>query len=538
MTDGAGKRSDFRVLGPLEIWHDGRQLSVSGAKQRALLALLLLHANEVVSSDRLVDALWPSDSLDDGRAALRVRMSQLRKALPAAIVTTQAPGYVLRALPDEIDLRRFERLAEQARRALGRGDAAASASLSKQALALWRGRALEEFAFEEFAQAAINRLEELRLAVEELHVEADLALGKSAELVPQLSDLVTRHPLRERLRLFLMLALYRSGRQADALACFQDARRDLLDGLGIEPGAALRDLERAILRHDPALLGPATQPAVDSRPRSTIVVAADADGDDLVDLGGALVDRPSCELILIRLVRDGSELASAASWTREQADALGERGIQTRVVSFTSARRGEDLVRLACEQEVDLVLAAAPESLLVDGVLDADALALLSGAPCDVAFAVPRRPSEGGGIVVPFSGVEHDWAAVELAAWMAAATGSRLHLVGADARRDRRDASRLLSLASLAIQRALGVTADPVLAAPGEDGVLAAAADASFLVVGLSDRWAREGVGPARLRLAREARATTLLVRRGLRPGRLAPHGALTRFTWSVAVRA
>ena len=242
---------EFRILGPLEVVGDGRPLSIGGGSQRALLALLLLHANEVVSSDRLMDELWTGKPPGSGVAALQVRISQLRKALgrDAVRVETKPPGYVLRVAQDELDLSRFSRLLEEAD---GADPAVASGKLG-EALALWRGAPLADLAYESFAQAAIGRIEELRLAALERRIDADLALGRHAELVGEVEELAARHPLRERLHGQLMLALYRSGRQAQALEAYQLTRRALVDGLGIEPSPALQELEQAILRQDPEL---------------------------------------------------------------------------------------------------------------------------------------------------------------------------------------------------------------------------------------------------------------------------------------------
>src|SRR5919197_2097966 len=229
---------EFRVLGPLEVLDDGRVLELGGQKQRTLLAVLLLHANEVVSQDRLIDALWEERPPETAQKALQVYVSQLRKTLGRDRVLTKAPGYLLSVKEGELDLDRFRALVE-------------TGELEK-ALALWRGPPLADFAYREFAQGEIARLEELRLACLEGRIEGDVADGRHAELVGELEALVKKHPLREGLRAQLMLALYRSGRQAEALDAYQDARRALVDELGIEPGRQLRDLHQQILNQDPA----------------------------------------------------------------------------------------------------------------------------------------------------------------------------------------------------------------------------------------------------------------------------------------------
>lgn len=252
---------DFRILGPLEVTAGDRLLALGGPRQRALLAVLLLHANEVVSTDRLIDALWGDSPPDTAHKALQGNVLALRKALEPdrkpdeawGRLVTQPPGYLLRVEPRDLDLERFEELAAEGRAALQGGDPARAAVLLREALGLWRGPPLADVAFEAFAQAEVTRLEEARLAGLEERIEADLALGRDAELVGELESLVAREPLRERLRGQLMLCLYRCGRQADALACYRHGREALVEGLGIEPGPALRELEQRILRQDPSL---------------------------------------------------------------------------------------------------------------------------------------------------------------------------------------------------------------------------------------------------------------------------------------------
>ncbi len=247
---------EFRILGPLEVLHDGRQVDLGSAKQRALLAMLLLHPNEVVSIDRLIEALWEDDAPETGRKALQVYVSQLRKALGKERIATRSPGYRIQVEAEEVDLIRFERLV--------------AAGQAREALSLWRGPPLADFAYHRFAESEIERLEELRLACLEDRIEADLAAGRHAVVVGELEALVSRHPLRERLRGQLMLALYRSGRQAEALEVYQDARRALVDELGIDPSRELRELEQAILRQDPALdLETAAEPVHAAPPQPT-----------------------------------------------------------------------------------------------------------------------------------------------------------------------------------------------------------------------------------------------------------------------------
>jgi DNA-binding SARP family transcriptional activator len=215
---------DFAIFGPLEVRDGGAPIAVGGAKQRGLLALLLLNANEVVSSDRLIDELWGGQPPATAGKALQVYVSGLRKALGRDRIATAPPGYRLAVERDELDLERFERLAVRGRSALEEGDPRSARELLDAALSLWRGPALADFAYEPFARLEAERLEERRLAALEERLEADLRLGRHGELVAELGRLVAEHPLRERLRGQLMVALYRSGRQADALAAYRSAR--------------------------------------------------------------------------------------------------------------------------------------------------------------------------------------------------------------------------------------------------------------------------------------------------------------------------
>jgi DNA-binding SARP family transcriptional activator len=528
---------EFRILGSLEAWDEGRELSLGGLRPRALLALLLLRPNEVVPTDRLIDELWGEDSPEDAAAALRVNVSRLRKVLPRDVLATRTPGYLVRIEPDMLDLHRFERLVEEGRGLLVRGLAADASERLHEALALWRGPALVDFAYESFAQAAITRLEEVKLAALELRIDADLVLRRHDELVGELEALVAEYPLRERFRRYLMTALYRSGRQAEALDAYQDARRALVDGLGIDPSTALQELERAILRQDPALDLKAPAPAREVAERSILVAITDeARVEALLAVAEPLVRHAPRVMILARLVPDADELRSTSAWLEERRSSLAPRGVVARAASFTSTAPGEELARLATELDVELLLTDAPDELLAEGAPDAQLAVVLEETPCDVALLVPRDTTPTGPVLVPFGGAEHDWAAVELGACFADANQAPLRLAGAAAvpERGKRDASRLLSHGALAVQRVLGISAEPLLTPPGEEGMLAASRDAGLLVVGLSTRWHREGLGPARLRLAREAAPPTLLVRRGLRPGGLAPPAALTRFTWSI----
>lgn len=243
----------YRILGPLELEDRDRAVALGPRKQRVLLLCLLVHANEVVSTDELIEALWGADPPKSAPKLLQVYVSQVRQALDGVALETRAPGYVLRVESGQLDARQFEDTFAEGRDALVSGNAALAASLLRRALGLWRGPALHDIAYEPFALAEARRLEELRLVCDETRLAAELELGSHAKVLPELEALAHRHPLREEARRLLMLALYRGGRQSDALTEYRDAVRQLRDELGLEPAAELRALERAILTHDSSL---------------------------------------------------------------------------------------------------------------------------------------------------------------------------------------------------------------------------------------------------------------------------------------------
>ncbi len=267
---------EFRLLGPLEVADAGRSVAVGGGKRRSLLAVLLIHPNQVVSAERLIDELWGERPPATAAKSVHVYVSQLRKELgPAAgtrnggdVLLTRGNGYVARVGPRDLDTLRFEALLADGRRALAGGDPARASIKLAQAMGVWRGPPLADFAYEPFAQPEIARLEELRLVALEARIEADLALGRHAEVVGELEGLVAAHPLRERLRGQLMLGLYRCGRQAEALQAYRDGRSLLVSELGLEPGPELRALEAGILAQSPDLAAPevAAAPRRDTPP--------------------------------------------------------------------------------------------------------------------------------------------------------------------------------------------------------------------------------------------------------------------------------
>ena len=241
---------EFRVLGPLEVIDDGAQLPLGGPRQRLVLAHLLLDANRVVPTDRLIDRIWGDEPPDAARSALFAYVSRLKKLLGSSRIQARPPGYIVLANSDELDSLHFIDLAAQARRV---EDPAARMSRLSEALELWRGDPLSDLAEHEALRPALTRLQELRMTAAEDHAEAQLALGQHRSAVPALEALVGENPLRERLWSLLMLALYRSGRQADALAAFHRARTILAEELGIDPSPDLRHLHEQVLNQDSAL---------------------------------------------------------------------------------------------------------------------------------------------------------------------------------------------------------------------------------------------------------------------------------------------
>jgi YVTN family beta-propeller protein len=281
---------EFRVLGPLEVVEHGQPLALGGPKQRALLAILVLRRGDVVSADRLIDLLWGERPPATAAKTLQGYVSHLRKALGDGVLLTRSGGYLLAAKSEQVDAEQFEAPVADARDALAAGDAARARELLVSALALWRGEPLADLAYERFAGGEVARLEEARLAALEDRIEADLALGRHRAVVGELEALVVVHPNSERLLGQLMLALYRSSRQVEALEAYRRGHRALRDGFGLEPGPELRALEQRILTQDAALAPPAPRRLRDGGPpRGWMVLALLGTAILAASIAGAVV---------------------------------------------------------------------------------------------------------------------------------------------------------------------------------------------------------------------------------------------------------
>jgi predicted ATPase/DNA-binding SARP family transcriptional activator len=345
------------LLGPVEVTEGETGMPLGGAKDRALLALLAVHAGRVVSDDRILEELWGDALPDNPSNALQKRVSQLRKAIGASRIARHGEGYLLDVTADEVDALAFEARVVEGRKAVAAGDMGTASALLADALELWRGPALAEFADLSFARSEAGRLEELRLSALEDRVESDLALGRHGSLPGELSALVADHPLRERLRGQLMLALYRAGRQADALRAYADGRAVLIEELGLDPGPELRALEAAILAHDLALAAPPPPGAAGGNLRAPLTSFVGRDAE--------------LALVLDRLAHH-------------------------RLVTLTGPG-GAGKTRLATE--VGAVVAAA----VAGGVWLVELAPLIDGVavPDAVAAAVGARETSGGGLSVP-----------------------------------------------------------------------------------------------------------------------------------------
>jgi YVTN family beta-propeller protein len=310
---------NFRILGPLAVYDDeGRAVDLGGRQQRLVLAMLLLHRNEVVSVDRLIEVVWGERAPANAVKNVQVHVSRLRKALEAesrsggsesrnGIVRTRPTGYVLEVAPGELDIDDFQRLVEEGRRALAAGEPERAGTTLREALALWRGAPLADFTYESFAQSEVGRLDELRLGAVEERIDADLALGRHDDVTAELQGLVADHPLRERLRGQLMLALYRSGRQGDALRVYEEARRTLAEELGLEPSESLQRLQRAVLTDDDSALSAAVllapRPQTARVGRALLPILTGRRGI-LLGVGGALLLAAALAVAVLEVTRD------------------------------------------------------------------------------------------------------------------------------------------------------------------------------------------------------------------------------------------
>ena len=456
---------DVRILGPLEVLDDGRTVPLGGVKQRALLGLLLLHPNETLSTDRLIDELWGERTPGSAAKAVHARVARLRRALAgengsatADLLVTRERGYELKLDPESLDSHRFERLVAEGRSELAAGRQERAVSALERALSLWRGAPLADLSYERFAQSEIARLEDLRVMALEQLIEAKLALGRHADVIGQLETLIAQHPYREALRAQLMLALYRCDRQADALQAYQNGRRTLIEQLGIEPGERLRELERAILAQDPALALPALETA-ELPPElgaETLLAGRDAELDWLREhwrraRGGAgrlvlvagetgmgktrlaaelavEVHRDRCE---VRYVAGGGppDAASAALEPARDAgppmllvlDDVDHAGVALRAALGTLVDGLAALPVLVLATAADPALAPAPSAgaLLVLRPLEVDAVhtvaRLYAGAVDDVEIPVERLAAASGGVPRRVHRAAGEWARREAA---------------------------------------------------------------------------------------------------------------------------
>ena len=375
-----------RILGPFQLEEGGRRITIGGLRQRAVLASLVLHANEVVPSEQLLVDLWGEDSPPSAANALQAAISRVRRVLPPGRLITKAPGYSLRIFPEELDVSQFEQLISEGREALSAGAAGQAARTLSQALSLWQGPALADFRYEPFAQAEIARLEELHLTCLEERIEADLALGSASVLIPELRQLVGEHPVRERFRGQLMLALYRDGRQTEALEVYREFRSVLQEELGLDTTPLLRELEAAILRHD-AMLSPASTTTVAPLARRPVTVlcvvrhVASSSGTGLDPEAHEAVNTYSVSRLTAILERHGGKLAISAG--ERLAGVFGAASVHEDD-ALRAARAGLE-ARSALAAEADLLLRRYGASLECRfGVATAEALV---GGPGPLRFA-------------------------------------------------------------------------------------------------------------------------------------------------------
>src|SRR5829696_525248 len=373
----ADYRTEYRLLGPLEVVHRGEAVPTGGQRKRAVLARLLLEANRTVSVDALVDALWGEHVPSTAVKMVHIYVSQLRKVLPSGVLQTRPPGYLLEVAPEAVDLLRFERLRKEGREALAGGDAVTAAERLTAACALWRGPALAEFS-EPFAAATAAYLDELRLVAVEDRVEAELALGRHRDVAGELQALVASHPLRERPRRQLMLALYRQGRHAEALTAFQELRAALRDDLGIDPSASLAELQYRILNQDPALDHASAAPAP-SHPVPVPVPEPPA--------GDMFVGR-AAELVRLEQALDGATAGHGATALIAGLAGIGKTRL-TGELAERARRRGATVLTGRC---IDLVGAALPYFPIAEALRPLRGTAALDGLQ-ELSCLLPGSPA-------------------------------------------------------------------------------------------------------------------------------------------------
>jgi DNA-binding SARP family transcriptional activator/tetratricopeptide (TPR) repeat protein len=386
---------EFRILGPLEVVEDGRPLPLERRRMRALLAFLLLHANHAVSADRLIDEVWGPEPPKTAGASLQNYVSRLRKAIGAEAIVSQPPGYVLRIDPEWFDLARFERLTSEAR---GTGPRERAEKL-RAALALWRGPALDDLAFEPFARDEVGRLEEARLAALEDCIDAELEVGPGGDLVSELEELVEQHPLRERFSAQLMRALYLAGRQADALAVFQDARVALTEELGLEPGEELRSVQQAILRQDASLVPAeeASSAALANRRTVTVLVCDLVGSNELA----ARLDAEAYRALRSRYLEHVSEPVERHGGSLERS--LGDAAIA--VFGLPELHEDDALRAVRAGFEAQAALRGAGIAARVGigtgevHVLPTAGEPLHMGSPASVAAALEAKAPDGGVVI-------------------------------------------------------------------------------------------------------------------------------------------
>ena len=321
---------DFRLLGQLEVGNEGRIVELTRGRERALLALLLLNANRAVSTDRLVEELWPDHQPEHAAKTVQLYVSRLRKAIGPERLKTTPVGYAIEAAPDELDTSRFERLSADGRVALEAGDSEHAVKLLRDALELWHGPALVDFRFESFAQGEIRRLEELHAATRSDLIAARMTRGDAKGVAAELETLIEENPLWERPRQQLMLALYRNGRQADALDLYRATRNLLAEELGIEPSPELQQLQRAILNHDPELQ------ALRQGPRGVL----ERRGARRLVLGGALIAVAATAALVTVLLATGGENSPLLATGNSLAVVDPNRNAVVAVMPLAGAPRG------------------------------------------------------------------------------------------------------------------------------------------------------------------------------------------------------